>query len=154
MIESRATRKRVARFRSRMAALVFIRFVVGEIDRTSQQRLGVFHAAYRLRRSGTLTHYDEERLSDALGWFDRHLDKPTRLTRSRRPNRRAQAICWFKVGAAEHVAHVREVQHILEAHGIRVDMLTSRRPGYVVYEDDAQVAAYPFKDTPGRRTRA
>jgi hypothetical protein len=42
---------------------------------------------------------------------------------------------------------MREVQHLLDAYGIGVDMITSRRPGYIVYEDAFQVAAYPFGET-------
>jgi hypothetical protein len=38
----------------------------------------------------------------------------------------------------------RELAAILEAHDIRTEMLTTDRPGYVVYEDDYQVVAEPF----------
>ncbi len=128
-------------------AIVFIRFVVGEIDRSSGKRRGVFQAAYRLRRSGVMTEYEEARLTDALRWFDAHLEKPARLARSRRPHREAQAICWFKAAATEHIDRIREVSHILDSHGIAVEMIASRRVGYVVYEDAHQVAAYPFGET-------
>ena len=128
---------------------MFIRFVVGAIDRRSGKRRGVFQAAYALRYSGRLAEYDEARLADALHWFDAHLRKPSRLTRSRLPHREAQAICWFKTAAAEHLARAREMQTLLDAYGIGVDMITSRRPGYIVYEDDHQVAAYPFDETLG-----
>ena len=149
MTQSRATWKRAVRFAfTDGSAIVFIRFVVGEIDRTSGKRRGVFQAAYALRRSGRLPAYDDARLADTLGWFNTHLRKPARLTRSARPHREARAICWFKTGATEHLARVREMQHLLDAHGIAVDMITSRRPGYIVYEDAVQVAAYPFRETP------
>jgi hypothetical protein len=42
---------------------------------------------------------------------------------------------------------MREVAHILAAHGIIVDVLRTERPGYVVYEDSHQVAAEPFRET-------
>jgi hypothetical protein len=126
----------------------FIRFVVHEIDEDSQRRRGLFHAAYALRDSGTMAVYDEERLASALRWFAVHLQKPRRFTRSARPHRRAQAICWFKSGARTHLARIREVQHLVDGYGVRVEMITSRRPGYVVYEDAFQVAACPFSETP------
>ena len=128
---------------------MFIRFVTDSVQRNSGRREGIFQAAYRLRRSGALAEYEEARLADALRWFDAHLDKPDRFARSRRPHREANALCWFKAGAAEHLARIREVQHILDSHGIAVEMITSRRPGYLVYEDDVQVAACPFDETPG-----
>jgi hypothetical protein len=35
---------------------------------------------------------------------------------------------------------------ILENHGIRVKMLQTEKPGYVVYKDEFQVVAEPFRD--------
>jgi hypothetical protein len=128
--------------------IVFIRFVVGEIDRSSGKRRGVFQAAYALRNSGDLPEYEEARLAETLRWFGAHLRKPSRFTRSRRPHREARALCWFKTGAAEHLTRVREMENLLDAYGLAVDMITSPRPGYIVYEDAFQVAAYPFDDTP------
>jgi hypothetical protein len=142
-------RKRIARlFSVHGRTIVFIRFVVDDIDRSSGKRSGVFQAAYALRDSGRLPEYDEARLADGLRWFARNLRKPTRLTRSRRPHREAQAICWFKRGAFEHIERVHEMRHLLEAYGIPVDTIASRRPGYIVYEDAFQIAAYPFGETP------
>jgi hypothetical protein len=129
------------------SAIVFIRFVTGQIDGSSGKRRGVFQAAYALRNSGNLPEYEEDRLADTLRWFDAHLRKPSRLSRSRRPHRDAKAICWFKTGAAEHLARVREMRNLLDSHGIAVEMITSRRPGYIVYEDAHQVAAHPFDET-------
>ena len=134
---------------SYMEEIVFIRFVVEERDRRSGRRRGVFQAAYALRSSGAMTKYEEARLADTLRWFDAHLEKPTQLARSRRPHRAAQAICWFKAGAAEHLGRIREVRHILDGYGVTVDAITTHRPGYIVYEDPFQVAAHPFAETPG-----
>jgi hypothetical protein len=36
------------------------------------------------------------------------------------------------------------MQRILDAYGITVVMSTNRQVGYIVYEDEYQVAAYPF----------
>ena len=37
--------------------------------------------------------------------------------------------------------------HILETYDVAVDVLRTKRPGYVVYEDQYQVAAEPFSET-------
>lgn len=42
---------------------------------------------------------------------------------------------------------MRSLQQILEAHGIRVEIIRTDRPGYIVYEDAYQIAAEPFQDT-------
>ncbi len=127
---------------------MFIRFVVNELDRSSGKRRGIFQAAHCLRNTGALPDYDDTRLADALRWFDAHLPKPARLGRAGRPHWRATAICWFKRDATAHLERIREVQHLLDAYGVAVEMITSRRPGYIVYEDESQVAACPFDETP------
>lgn len=49
--------------------------------------------------------------------------------------------------AAEHIAKMYALIQVLEAHGVSVDILRTERPGYIVYEDEFQVAAEPFKET-------
>ena len=39
-------------------------------------------------------------------------------------------------------------ERLKERYGIEVEIITTTRPGYIVYEDRFQVAAYPFADTP------
>lgn len=125
---------------------MFIRFVVNRTHDDSGKRQGIFQTAYALWRT-LPSGYEADRLGNVLAWFNASLARPTRLTRSRRPHRKAQAICWFKRDARYHLARAHEMRHILEAHGIAVEMITTRRPGFVVYQDDVQVAAYPFSDT-------
>ena len=43
---------------------------------------------------------------------------------------------------------MREMQQVLEHYDLIVDMITAKRLGYVVYYDEFQVTAYPFRDTP------
>jgi hypothetical protein len=58
------------------------------------------------------------------------------------------AISWFKDSAVEHVARGHQLAKFLTGHGAPVSLLRTRRPGYVVFQDAFQVAAYPFADTP------
>ena len=76
--------------------------------------------------------------------------KPSRFSRtiSKGAYRRETAgLSWFKDTAHEAIAHVRTVASILEANGYAVSMITTARPGYVVYEDDHQIVAEPFAET-------
>ena len=127
---------------------MFIRFVVKRLDVDSGRRQGLFQAAEELQRSEDLTAEDNEQLEGLFNWFSRHLKKPTRLSLSSRPHRKPQAINWFKTAATLHISKMREFQTILERNGIDVEIMTTTRPGYIVYEDKFQVAAYPFADTP------
>lgn len=126
---------------------MFIRFVIANRDERSGRRQGLFQAAYELRASGQMSADDEQRLDQVLHWFNENLAAPERLAVSSKPRRKAQAISWFRDGAAGHIARMREFQTLLDSYGIFVDMLRERRPGYVVYEDEHQVVAYPFSET-------
>ena len=127
---------------------MFIRFIIGRLDSDSCRRQGLFQAIAELRDSGNLTPHDRERSRIILSWFDTNLDKPARLAWSSRPHAKAQAICWFKTTANAHIRKMRELQRVLESHGVAVETMRTRRPGYILYEDEHQVAAYPFRDTP------
>jgi hypothetical protein len=128
----------------------YIRFVTGDVDPGSLREAGVFQAAYRLRDSTSLPDDESAHLTEHLDWFKTHLDAPNRFTAAKPPYYRKQkrVISWFKETATEHVTRLREMIRLLESHGIAVRMIKTDRPGYVVYEDDYQIAAEPFADTP------
>jgi hypothetical protein len=48
-------------------------------------------------------------------------------------------------GATQHIAQPRELAALLEANDICTEMLATDRPGYIVYEDEFQVLAEPFR---------
>jgi hypothetical protein len=125
---------------------VFVRFVVPVRDEDSHRLTGVFQAACRLR-DGDLPDADARRLGLLLRWFDRHLPAPARLSRSRRRHAHAEAVCWLRQGATGRLEKLRELAALLDRHGIATRRLRTRRPGYIVYEDEYQVAAVPFRDT-------
>lgn len=127
---------------------MFLRFVTAELHWLSGRKTGVFHAAAQSLFGDELSEFDRARLSASLAWFAVHLPQPDRLTVSRRPGAKELAISWFRDNAVEHLARAREMAEILTANRLLVEILKTRRPGYVVYEDAFQVVAYPFGDTP------
>ncbi|MER8880819.1 hypothetical protein [Mesorhizobium sp. M0684] len=75
--------------------------------------------------------------------------EPTRFSASRHPRAQETAISWVKASADEHVRRLRLLVALVEEAGrIRIDELRTKRPGYIVFEDDHQVVALPFADTP------
>ena len=126
---------------------MFIRFVIADRDKSSGRRQGLFQAAGALRASGRMSGADLDRLDELQRWFDEHLARPERFSLSARANRKAQAISWFRDSASEQIARMREYQALLESYDIPVQMLREKRPGYVVYEDEHQIVAYPFSET-------
>jgi hypothetical protein len=125
-------------------ASLFLRFVSADRDRRSDQQQGIFTVLYALEREGQLAPYELEWFRGIEEWFNNHLKRPDRLTWSSRPNAPERAITWLKMSASDHVARMRELVTLLEHKDVPVDELRTDKPGYIVYEDEHQVAAIPF----------
>lgn len=124
-----------------------IRFVTDARHAPYGHRSGILQAAYGLLADGGPADPQQAELRSLVDWFERHLAKPSRFTVSRYPRAQETAISWIRGSAREHVVRLRRLVALVEAAGIAVTELRTRRPGYVVYEDDHQVVALPFADT-------
>ena len=128
----------------------FLRFATYDRDERSDAPRGLFSAAWRLSDAGELLPWEDARWRDIANWFGDHLPQPASAARSRRPNAPDRAVFWFRATAVEHVSRMREVAQLLERHGVAVQMWQAERPGYIVYEDEFQVAAEPFREEVNR----
>jgi hypothetical protein len=127
--------------------MAFVRFVIADVDEDSGQRTGLFQALFTLSRDGNLLPHQEQQWKEVRVWFDQNLDEPARLSKSSRPHAQAKAISWFKDTAVEHIQRMRMLAEILREHDIVCEVVQTQRPGYIVFEDEYQVAAEPFRDT-------
>ena len=125
----------------------YVRFVTGTIDEYSHVRRGVFQAVADLVDNNELPPHELEELQAVRAWFNRYLDAPDRFSRSQKPGAAAKAISWYKSSANQHIRHMHTMCRILNENGIPTEMITSSRPGYIVYEDEYQIAAIPFGET-------
>lgn len=126
----------------------YIRFAISRLDPDSGRRQGVLQAAFELREAGELSPEEEKRFKRSMLWLDAYLPAPSRFSRKRNnAHRTPMGLSWFKDTAHKHIAQVRRIITILEAHGIQVNTIKSTRPGYIVYEDEFQVVAEPFADS-------
>jgi hypothetical protein len=125
-----------------------IRFVTINRHSPYGHRTGVLRGASVLWEEKVLSDLDYEELGQLFAWFNEHLPSPRRLRVSRRPGAKRTAISWLRASASEHVSRIRRVAQLVEAAGIPVEEIRTDRPGYVVYEDEHQVIALPFADTP------
>lgn len=123
----------------------FVRFVVAQRDARSDEQTGVFTALYALEREGELAPHELEWFRTIEEWFNNHLKRPDRLTWSSRPNAPERAITWLKLSATDHVSRMRELVTLLDQKDLPVQELRTQKPGYVVYEDEYQVTAIPFR---------
>ncbi|MES2221780.1 MAG: hypothetical protein V4587_12540, partial [Acidobacteriota bacterium] len=89
----------------------------------------------------TITGADADQLDNLRMWFSENLEKPASFGRGQHN----LGICWFKVTASEHIKRIWHMVRILERHGIYVKKIKTEKPGYMVYEDDWQVVAEPFR---------
>jgi hypothetical protein len=120
---------------------MYVRVATTQKDFGSRQNAGVFRRAYDLFHSGNLEPYDAGRLEVTLRWFERHLPLPDRSKLHPR------AIFWFKPSAGMTARRIWQLAAQVREHGSAVEIVKTRRPGYILYEDDHQVAAIPFRDT-------
>ena len=128
-----------------MAKTKYIRYVIDKHDEISKEQLGIFQAVYELRDSNRLSDVEHQRAKSVLNWFNKNLPEPERLSRSSKKNAQCVAISWFKPTALECIEKMKDLAGILYIHGILTRIITTDRPGYVVYEDEYQIAAQPFR---------
>ena len=124
---------------------MFIRFVSGEVDEDSHVSAGLFCAAFDLIHEGKLPDHDYAELAELMRWFRLHLSRPFDY-RLRKPWRAYRSICWFKSDACEYVKRAWLMTNVLERNDVFMRMIKSRTVGLVIYEDKAQVLAYPSAD--------
>ena len=130
----------------------FVRFVVPDVVHAeSRMAIGVIALAYDLRDARETRAEVKAALQQALRWFETKLAVPDRFNRTSSKGwyrRKTRGISWLRSSATEHVAAMRRLGELVSACGYRVAEISTDRVGYVIYEDDAQVVAEPFRDTP------
>ena len=127
---------------------VLLRFVLPHAHPDTGVEEGVFRTAYTLRDSPGTRPQDQAALKDLLSWFEANLALPKRFNSSKSKGyyrRKTAGISWLKSTAFEHIAKMRLLVAILESNGFQISQVSTDRPGYVVFEDDHQVVAEPFR---------
>ena len=119
----------------------YVRFVIGRKDEESHVEKGIFQAVAQALEWQSVTGSDADDLKDLRVWFNENLEKPTSFGR----DKLRLGICWFKTDAAEHISRIWEMVQILERNGVYVKKLKTDKPGYVIYEDEWQLVAEPFR---------
>lgn len=119
----------------------YIRFVIDRKDEGSHVEQGIFQAVARALEWRSITGCDAEQLNELETWFGKNLEKPTSFGR----DKLRLGICWFKTDATEHISRIWEMVQILERNGVYVKKIRTDRPGYVIYEDEWQLVAEPFR---------
>ena len=119
----------------------YVRFVVGSKDEDTHLEKGIFQAVVQALEMQLITGSDADDLNELGEWFNENLKKPASFGRGRL----LLGISWFKNGSTEHIARIWEIVKILERNGIYVKKIRTDKPGYVIYEDEWQIVAEPFR---------
>jgi hypothetical protein len=119
----------------------YVRFVIGRKDEDSHVEQGVFQAVAQALEWHNITNSDADELNELRAWFSENLEKPTSFGR----DKLRLGICWFKTDATGHISRIWEMVRILERNDIYVKKIRTDRPGYVIYEDEWQLVAEPFR---------
>ena len=120
----------------------YVRFVIGRKDEDSHVEQGIFRAAGQALEWQNVTGSDAEELKELRAWFSENLEKPS-WSFGRDTLR--LGICWFKTDATEHISRIWQMAQILERNGIYIKKIRTDKPGYVIYEDEWQLVAEPFR---------
>jgi hypothetical protein len=129
----------------------YLRFVRPNTIENLGAREGFFCAAYDLRSIINLEVYTSERLEDLLRWFRSNLSIPEKFNHSKSKGsseKNASGLSWFKEDASEAIGRSYELINLLKENGYPIKTICTERVGYIVYEDDQQVVAEPFSETP------
>ena len=84
---------------------------------------------------------------------NKNLDVPDRFNKTTSKGwyrRETRGISWLRGSADECVKAFRALAEVVKRCGCEVSEVWENRVGYVIYEDEVQVVAEPFRDT---RTR-
>ncbi|MEL6522934.1 MAG: hypothetical protein AAFQ66_18330 [Pseudomonadota bacterium] len=129
---------------------MYLRFVSSHWDDQARAESGLFCAfsvAREARDDGRLTGWQIDELGRMYHWFCLHLDKPGSFVRRCGKGERA-GVCWFRPEAAEHVSNARYMAWLLCDIGFPVEELRARRPGTILWSDNHQVVAIPYRNGP------
>ncbi len=132
-------------------AVKFIRFVRPNRIEGVGFREGFFCAAYEFRESPEIDVQTASQLEPLLAWFRQNLTIPKNFNRSKSKGhyrRNTKGLSWYKEDAPAVIEKSFELVQLLNENGFAIEILRTDRVGFIVYEDEQQVVAEPFADTP------
>lgn len=117
---------------------MFFRFQTKIPDPDSGRPTGILVAAAALRDSNRITIQDELWLREHLDYYNKHLKVPPCL----KEWKHRRALSWFRSGS-KMIPLVWELVAFMEDYDVFIDVISTRDPGNIIYEDGHQVVAKP-----------
>ena len=133
-----------------LTARTYIRFVCFQTVGRQRSRLGLFKAIEDAMESEHAPGWAITEARTLTGWFNANLAIPKAFSAGGHKGFGQPGLSWFKPAAEEHIRRMHQLKLALEACGIHVEVLTTRDPGLIVWQDEHQLVAEPR----GRKFRA
>jgi hypothetical protein len=125
---------------------MYLRFTTRFINPYGEPETGIFMALKFLRDDYALTTEEHtNQLKELSDWFSKNLDKPTRFSKGTSKVNADISLSWFTDSAQEHIQKMQHLIKIAERYDLIIDRIASKNPGYIVFEDEYQISAVPFK---------
>lgn len=128
---------------SEPARVFYVRFICFRLVESQRQRLGLFQALKAAWDSDFSPSWALHQIREINGWFDENLALPGQFLRGGWKASGQPGLSWFKPFATEHIKQMHQLKMALEACGIQVEILKTRRPGRIIWEDEHQLVAEP-----------
>jgi hypothetical protein len=122
---------------------IYVRFVCFRHIKNQKQRLGLFQALEEAKVSAFAPAWALRQIGEIYGWFRENLAVPQKFSGGGWKGLGQPGLSWFKPNAVKHIKQMHQLKLALEACGISVEILTTRDPGLVVWQDRDQVVAEP-----------
>jgi hypothetical protein len=120
---------------------MLLRFVAGTDTQNAFRLDGVITVACVLRDNRELYEHESQWLDTIFDWFNENLPCPPFQRKLRSGEWTRNAVCWFRDQAGEPLRRIWDIVAVLEEHGTTVRLVTTNRPGKIVYSDRYQVVA-------------
>jgi hypothetical protein len=117
--------------------MIFLRFVE---NTNNKIRPGIFKFAYELIESEPSLKF--EFLGEILIWFTKNLTPPDKFHKSGK-----EGICWYKNSSKLFISRMYELCYLLETFGLEWKCLSTHNPGKIIFQDQHQIVAIPYKET-------
>lgn len=125
---------------------MYIRFTAEYINEYGEKETGLFSALRFIREEPSTQDEDAIKLKHIKDWFNTNLEAPDKFSNASNKNPASISLSWFKDTAKEHIKKIYEIRQLWYKYGIVVEVVTTKNPGYIIYSDDYQVSAIPFKN--------
>lgn len=121
----------------------YVRFVCFQSIGRQRSRLGLFAAIDEAVESEHAPGWAIAEARSLSGWFNANLSLPEAFSTGGHKGFGQPGLSWFKSAASEHIRRMHSLRIALEQCGIHVEVLTTRDPGLIVWQDEHQIVAEP-----------